>query len=276
MQQIIGFIIRNGLRLFFLLLLGISLGITISHHNYHRSKFINSSNAVSGHILSNLSSVTEYFSLKTENERLFNENLQLKELLLNQTEFLDSSQVALPYSFDKEIKVMGTKVIKNSYRKQKNILTLKAGTRHGVKRDMGVISDKGIVGIIDHTSDRYATVLSVLNTDFQTVAKIKKNNHFGTLTWNGKSTGFVQLLDIPRIASVTKGDTIVTGFSSKAFPEDIFIGTIERVYLDENTNSFTLDIRLFNDMTTLNKVYVIENIHKDEILELEEKTKEDE
>jgi rod shape-determining protein MreC len=49
-------------------------------------------------------------------------------------------------------------------------------------------------------------------------AKIKKSNHFGSLIWNGKSTGFVQLIDVPRLASVRKGDTIVTGmqeFSQK-------------------------------------------------------------
>lgn len=273
MQQIIGFIIRNGLRLFFLLLLGISLWLTINHNNYHRSKFINSSHGISGYFYSNISSVSDYFSLKSENERLAKENLELKEFVMNQTQNTDSTNIVLPDYF-KEINVVGAKIIKNSFRKQKNILTLKGGTKQGVKRDMGVINDKGIVGIIDHTNNNYATVLSVLNTDFRTVAKIKKNNHFGTLTWDGKSTGFVQVIDIPRIASVNRGDTIVTGFSSKAFPENIPIGTIEKVYENTTTNSFMLDVRLFNDMTTLNNVYVIENMHKDEIEELETKENE--
>jgi rod shape-determining protein MreC len=43
-------------------------------------------------------------------------------------------------------------------------------------------------------------------------AKIKKSNHFGSLVWNGKK-GFVQLIDVPRLASVRKGDTIVTEVS---------------------------------------------------------------
>jgi rod shape-determining protein MreC len=60
-------------------------------------------------------------------------------------------------------------------------------------------------------------------------AKIKKSNHFGSLIWNGKSTGFVQLIDVPRLASVRKGDTIVTGMQSVIFPENINIGTIEKV-----------------------------------------------
>jgi rod shape-determining protein MreC len=129
---------------------------------------------------------------------------------------------------------------------------------------------------VEYTSDNYATVLSVLNTKFQTVAKIKKNNHFGTLSWNGKATGFMQLTDIPRLTDLKKGDTIVTGFSSKAFPENIPIGEVETMFLDKKTNNVTLEVRLFNDMTNLNYVYITDNLHKEEIQTLEEKTTQDE
>lgn len=276
MQQIIGFIIRNGLRLLFLLLLGISLWLTISHHSFHRSKFVNSSNWFTGFVYSGMTSVTDYFSLKEENKRLYEENLLMKDFLLNNKQLTDSVRINLPLIPNKEISVINSKVIENSYRKQKNFLTLRGGTSQGIERDMGVINDKGIVGIIEHTSKNYAMVLSVLNTDFQIVAKIKKNNQFGTLTWDGKSTGFAQLIDIARIESITKGDTIVTGFSSKAFPENIPVGTIDRITIDENSNTSTLHVRLFNDMTRISYVYVVGNTHKEEIQELKEKTEDNE
>jgi len=56
-----------------------------------------------------------------------------------------------------------------------------------------------------------------LNIESKINAKIKKSNHFGSLVWNGKSTGFVQLIDVPRLAGVRKGDTIVTGGESIIF-----------------------------------------------------------
>jgi len=276
MQQIIGFIIRNGLRLLFLLLLGISLWLTISYHSFHRSRFVNSSNLITGYVYSKMTSVTDYFSLREENKRLYEENLLMKNFLLNHKQITDNNQLNLPTLPSREINVVSSKIIENSYRKQKNFLTLKGGTKQGIERDMGVINDKGIVGIIEHTSNNYATVLSVLNIDFQIVAKIKKNNQFGTLTWDGKSTGFVQLIDIARIESIAKGDTIVTGFSSKAFPENVPIGTIDRITIDENSNTSTLHIRLFNDMTRISYVYVIGNTHKEEIQELKERTEDNE
>ncbi len=56
---------------------------------------------------------------------------------------------------------------------------------------MGVINSLGIVGIIDNVSKNYATVISILNTKSKINAKIKHSDHFGTLTWDGKNTGFV-------------------------------------------------------------------------------------
>jgi rod shape-determining protein MreC len=96
------------------------------------------------------------------------------------------------------------------------------------------------------------------------------------LGWNGKSTGFVQLTDVPRLASVRKGDTIVTGGQSVIFPENINIGTIYKIYTDNQTNNWTLDIKLFNDMTNLGHVYVIKSKNKQEIENLEKLGKKDE
>jgi rod shape-determining protein MreC len=108
---------------------------------------------------------------------------------------------------------------------------------------------------IENTSPNYATVISILNKKSQINAKIKKSNHFGSLIWNGKSTGFVQLVDVPRLAAIRKGDTIVTGGQSVIFPKYNNIGTIDKIEIDNQTNYYTITVRLFNDMTNLGHVY---------------------
>ena len=77
---------------------------------------------------------------------------------------------------------------------------------------------------------------------------------------------------MPRLATVVKGDTIVTGAESTIFPENIPIGTIEKVYIDKKTNYYTLDIRLFNDMTSLGYIYIMENKDREEIQQLQQAT----
>lgn len=275
MQQIFNFILKNSNRLLFLLLLVISLSLTIQSHSYHKSKVISSANFFTGGIYERVNNINEYFGLKSQNEELAQENARLKSLLFNQKDTTKLPQIDSIKGV-KKTDIIVSKVIRNSYSVHENFLTLNNGSASGIKPKMGVINSAGIVGIVDDTSKNYSTVISILNVNSQINAKIKKSNHFGSLIWNGKSTGFVQLIDVPRLAGVRKGDTIVTGGESIIFPENIGIGTIEKVYIDNKTNYYTLDIKLFNDMTNLGHVYIIKNKDAAEITELENRNKKDE
>lgn len=275
MQQIFNFIYKNSNRLLFLLLLGISLFLSIQSHSYHRSKVISSANFLSGGVYERINNLSEYLNLRTQNDALAQENAKLRSLLFDAKDTasipkLDSIRGLHPTD------IIVSKVIHNTFDSHENYLTLNSGSLQGVKPDMGVINSLGIVGIIDNTSQNYATVISILNIKSQINAKLKKSNHFGSLGWNGKNTGFVQLTDIPRLAAIRKGDTIVTGGQSVIFPENINIGTVDRIYIDNQTNYYTLDVKLFNDMTNLGHVYIIKSKDREEIINLEKKRKKDE
>jgi len=265
MQQIFNFIFKNSTKLLFLLLLGTSLVLTIQSHSYHRSKVISSANFLSGGVYERINRVTEYLNLKTENAKL-------KSLLFN---IKDTTVVPKLDSLKgvNKFNILVSKVIHNSYNVHENYLTINSGSKDGIKPDMGVVNSAGIIGIVDKTSKNYATIISILNIKSEINAKVKKTNHFGSLIWNGKSTGFVQLIDIPRLAEVRKGDTIVTGGLSRIFPENIGIGTIDKIYIDDETNFYTLNIKLFNDMTNLGHVYIIKSKDTEEIINLEKATK---
>jgi rod shape-determining protein MreC len=275
MQQIFNFIFKNSYRMLFLLLMIIAVSLTIQSHSYHKSKVISSANFFTGGVYEMTSNVEGYFNLKVQNEELAKENARLKGLLFN---IKDSTKVPNLDSIKgvKKTDIIISKVIKNSYSNQVNFLTLNSGSNQGVKPEMGVINSLGIVGIVENTSANYSTVLSILNTESPLNAKVKKSNHIGSLTWNGKNTGFVQLTDVPRLATVRKGDTIVTGAQSTIFPENIGIGTIEKIYIDNETNLYMIDVRLFNDMTSLGHVYIIKNKDREEIINLEKKTQKNE
>jgi len=253
----------------------IAVSLTIQSHSYHKSKVISSANFFTGGVYEMTSNVEGYFNLKVQNEELAKENARLKGLLFN---IKDSTKVPNLDSIKgvKKTDIIISKVIKNSYSNQVNFLTLNSGSNQGVKPEMGVINSLGIVGIVENTSANYSTVLSILNTESPLNAKVKKSNHIGSLTWNGKNTGFVQLTDVPRLATVRKGDTIVTGAQSTIFPENIGIGTIEKIYIDNETNLYMIDVRLFNDMTSLGHVYIIRNKDREEIINLEKKTQKNE
>ena len=274
MQQIINFLIKNSYKLLFLLLLGVSLTLTVKSHSYHRSQYINSSNAVSGYTYNQINSVKEYFGLRQKNEDLARENARLKEILFNKKDTILEGKIVVPDILSNFV-VRQAKVIKNSYSKQENFLTLDRGTFEGLRPDMAVISDRGVVGIVEKTSKNFATVISILHTKNPLNGKIKNSEHFGSITWDGKNAGYVQLIDVPKLATLKKGDTIVTGAQSAIFPENIPIGKIDRIFEEKATNKYVINIRLFNDMTSLGYVYIIENKKKVEQQTLETETEKD-
>ncbi|MGB5202675.1 rod shape-determining protein MreC [Eudoraea sp.] len=267
MQQIINFIIRYKTSLLYLLLLLISLGFTIDSHSYHRSKFFNSSNRISGSIYNTADGITQYFNLNEENKKLVEENKKLRILLFNPN-IEDSVQLDTT-KFD--FAITPGRIIKNSYSSPNNYITINRGTNHGIKQDMGVITAKGILGIVEHTTKNYASVQSILNTKSNINAKIKNTNYFGSLVWDGRGYNQVKLEDIPRLVPLLVGDTIVTGAMSSIFPENIPIGTIKKFDLNVSKSFYSIDVELFNDMSNVKNIYIINNKNRPEILELEAK-----
>ena len=271
MQQLVFFIQKYKYLLFFLILQVIALTLTINNHNFHKSKFISSANFLTGNLYEKTSNVSSYFDLKEHNGLLINEN----QKLLNEIESLKSLISKKGITTDGDSLLSNTnfqyisgKIIKNEFSKPYNFITINRGESDGVKKEMGIVNSKGIIGITEKTSDSYTRVQSILNKNNFINAKFKTNNHYGSLTWNGEDYNIVQLTDIPRQAIYKVGDTIITGGKSSIFPEGIPIGKVLKK--TEATTSFnTIDIMLFNDMSNLRDVYIIQNFDKDEINNLE-------
>ncbi len=265
MQQIINFIIRFKTTLLFFLLLLISLFLTIQSHTYHRSIFFNSANRISGSLYNTSAGISDYFELRADNDELLEDNRELLNKLFNSSQAdtmeLDTAQV--------RYRVVAARVIKNSYGNRKNYITIDRGSEQGIRQDMGVITAKGILGIVEACSDNYAIVQSILNSNSNINAKIQNTNYFGSLTWDARGFDRVQLEDIPRLVQLMVGDTIVTGAMSSIFPENIPIGVISKFDLNVSKSFYQIEVDLFNDMTNIKNVYIIENLDRPEILELQ-------
>ncbi|MEO6348912.1 MAG: rod shape-determining protein MreC [Aquaticitalea sp.] len=274
MQQIINFVIRNKTFLLFLLLFGLSLVFTIQSHSYHKSKFISSANFFTGGIYKTTNGIGQYFNLNDKNKALIEENRHLRNVLFNldldtlNVSSIDSTLLGDHYKFT------SADVLKNSYDLSNNYLTINKGKKLGIQQDFGVITSKGIVGIVENTSRNYATVLSILSKKNRINAQLKKTSHIGSLMWNGKSSEFVQLVDISKFAPVAVGDTIMTGGQSAIFPKGILIGKVSDFSLDVGGDTYTINIRLFNDMTNVGHVYIIEDLNATELKSLQNQSNE--
>ena len=273
MNQIIQFFIRTRDFFVFLGLFIVAIGLVFRSNYYPQSVYINSANDVTGKLYAFSNYWSGYFHLRSENEHLAEENRQLHKQVLLLEQALKQVPLADSLAFVKadsvKYKVFKANVIKNSYRLNKNYLTIDKGTADGVKQDMGVVSPRGIVGIVENTSGRFATVQSVLNTQSALNVMVKRTGHFGSLRWDTKQVNVVQLLEVPNIVPIQNGDTIVTGGMSNIFPKGLPVGKIVHFEKSKLDNTFLIDVLLFADMASLDYVYIIEDTDRKAINELE-------
>ena len=288
MQQIIDFIIRKKDVVVYLILLSFSFALILNSNYFQKSKVLLFSNNISNYTTKNLNYFNEYFKLKELNYKLSEENLVLK----NQLEKINESSV-LDSLTNENFLYKNAKVISNNLSSFKNRIIVNKGIRDGIKNEMGVVSSDGIVGIIDNTTKRYSSIMSILNIEMKINAKVKRTEHFGTLEWGGFNTRHLTLNDISETAKIRVGDSIITGGMSLIFPEGINIGIVSKIINQNETHSntkgsaFTINIRddsivdldirenylnievkLHNDMSNLNNVYIIESFNKKEFQKL--------
>ena len=271
MQQLIYFIQKYRYFLFFLFLELIAFQLIINNLNFHNSKFINSASSITGDFYKKTNSIRDYFQLDIENKELLNENLILKNKLEKLSQNIDT--VAVTKIFEKtnvsqRYSYLQGRIEKNQFRNNYNFLTINLGKKDSITPEMGVINSKGILGIVENVLHRYSRVRSILNKSSKINAKLKNSNYFGTLTWDGFDYNITQLLDIPRQARLKVGDTIITGGMSSIFPEGIPIGSIDTIVNGASIKR-VINIKLFNDMSSLKNIYVVKDFDKQQLMNLE-------
>jgi len=271
MKALLNVIIRFHFVILFIILEIISVRMVIIEDLEKKNAVFSSANSISGFFHKKLDTWFAYFTLAHENEILRNENLQLKNLLDENQQKKPSVNVKSDTSKTDSIKYtyIFTKVINNSIYKKQNYITLDKGLNQGIKKDFGVISPKGIVGVVVAVSKNYSLVVSILNDRIGISAKIKKNNQFGSVQWNKNDYRIASLTEIPNHINISKGDTIVSSGFSSIFPPDINIGTINKFNINKSNNFYEIDIKLSTDFKSLYYVYVIDNSMRKEQLFLE-------
>jgi len=248
--------------------------LIFQYNAYQKSWFVNVARNISGNIYKKTQGIQEYMHLKEINDILVFENARLR------SELNKESSERFPAAYDSTLHhqdslasaqtffYIPSKVINNSTNKQFNYITINKGTLQGVNADMAVISEQGVVGVVIDASEDFASVIPVINNNFRLSAKLKRNDQFGILEWNGLDPQHINLKEIPTHIDVFEGDTIVTSGYSAIFPEGILIGKVEELTAREG-NFYQIKVKLFTDFGKLFHVNVISNFYREEQKKLE-------
>lgn len=274
MRELFRILIRYNAFFIFILLEVVAGVLIVQNRAYHRSRFLNSANVVTGAVFQQYSGAIDYFTLKQVNDSLLSENARLREQLANA--YTDDQlrrfvrYDSLSDRYKQVFEYIEAKVISNTTNSSTNYFFIDKGSKHGVAKEMGVISNNGVAGIITDVSKHYAVGMSMLHQSAAVSAKLDKSGANGQLIWDGQSISSAKLIDIPKSTRVEIGDPVSTSGYSNIFPENIPLGKVADFRQVSGTNFLEVDVKLYTNFNSLAYVYVVDHLRIEELQILEE------
>ncbi|MFF4949835.1 rod shape-determining protein MreC [Streptomyces chattanoogensis] len=136
-------------------------------------------------------------------------------------------------------------------------VTIDAGSRDGIARDMTVLNGDGLVGRVTTVGADTSTVLLANDPDFTVGTRMEKTNEIGFANGQGGRSLRVQLLNGK--AAVKRGDRLVTFGSSadKPFVPGVPVGKIVKVEPSNGDLTRTLQVRPYVAFSQLDIVGVV-------------------
>lgn len=274
MERLLKFIYEYRAFFTFLLLELTCAWLIVENNRFQSSTYFNSSNRIAAGVLGFSQGVREYFSLRTINRDLAEENAILRTALeqRNQRIFADQIPELKDSLISNRFEYIDAKVVSNSTRFYKNYITVDKGKLDGIKPGMAAISPLGAVGKVKSVSDHFSVLISLLHTDEMVSCIVKQKDYFGTAQWDGVDVRFTNLRYIPRHANPSVGDTVVTSGYNSIFPKGVLVGVIHSATLNEESPFWNIQVALAQDFSKLSFVELVKSNLKSERDSLERVT----
>lgn len=206
-------------------------------------------------------------SLAEENERLKEQVDELKAKNSNLVQDQEEAErLRALYNLDQEYseyEKIGAQVIGKDTGNWYNTFTINRGSADGVEKDMNVIADGGLVGIVTGTGTHWATVRSIIDDSSNVSASVT------SISQNCMVTGDLEMMDDGKIRFIQltdkenqaqEGDKVVTSSVSNKFLKGILIGYIGDIQNDSNNLTKNGTIIPAVDFSDLQEVLVIKQL----------------
>ena len=258
---------------FLFIVLEIISGTLLFHFNqFQGSVWFTSANEVVARIDRQYADMMAFIRLKQVNKDLTRQNIRLQRQV-NELRAALSKANHVPTPTERQVldslkgySLIEARVVSNSILKSENYIVIDKGQDDGVHTEMGVIASGGVVGIVVYAGRHYSMILPTINVKSNISCRIRHSNYFGSLQWDGGSSLYAYLNDVPRYTKIKVGDYVETSGYSTVFPSGIFVGRVVSVDNAPDGLSLQMKVNLSTDFGALSDVCVVVN---DERAELE-------
>ena len=176
--------------------------------------------------------------LKTENEQLKQKNSQLEqslrefEVMRTENEQL-KQQLNLAEKYG-EYKTVPGAIISRDISNYSKTLVINIGSNNGIKENMTVIADEGLVGYIVSTTPTTAKIQTIVDSASSTSCLASTTRD--TMVWKGpiESEATLKATNLSTDANIIQGDSVETSGMGGIYTKGIHVGRVKKIV--EGTN----------------------------------------
>ncbi|MNK08352.1 Cell shape-determining protein MreC precursor [compost metagenome] len=272
MRNLIAFFKRFQIFLVFVLLQVVALSSYVQYSDFARLQVFSSASYINGGLFQVRYAVAKHFNLEETNRKLELENAELRSRLKESNYKAGRGFIQIEdTNYHQQYKYITASVINNTYDKRNNYMTIDIGSNHGIAKGWGVISSKGVVGIVHLVGESFSVVKTILSKNINVDVSMKDEGAFGLLKWDGVNPKICQISGISNDISIKKFTKVITRGGSGIYPKGIPVGVITKRKSIEGKPLWDLQVRIAEDFRTIQHVYVIKNVMLDELRDLEGK-----
>lgn len=216
-------------------------------------------NKVSG----NSTFFTDINNLKTENKELQEKNSQLEQSLRELENIKTENETLKEYLnlTEKygEYKTMPAYIINKDISNYSKTIIINVGKNDGIKENMTVIADEGLVGYVISVTDTTSKVRTIIDTSSSISCLMSTNKDSIVCKGTLDNSTELKAMYIPTDANLVQGDSIDTSGLGGIYPKGIHVGTIKKIVTTQNITDRYAIIETAVDFDKLNTVLVIKN-----------------
>jgi rod shape-determining protein MreC len=277
MRNFLAFFRRFRVFLFFAFLQIIALSLYVRYLSFPKNQYLTTASVITGKILEVENDVTKHFNLSKNNSALQIENIKLRtKIPMSLYQVGRNTYKIKDTVYEQQYEYIPATVVNSSVTRRNNYFTINVGSKQGIKREMGVFSDKGVVGVIHNVSEHYAVVKTVLTKDINIDVTIEPIGLFGFLKWDGHNPKKGSITGISNDLRIKRWSRVVTKGGSGIFPKGIPVGKVYDTKPVEGEPLWDVVVKFSENFRTLQRVYVIKNLLIDEQKALERQIPPDE
>lgn len=140
-------------------------------------------------------------------------------------------------------------------------ITIDRGSADGLKKDMPVVTQDGLIGKILQVSKHTSDVILILDTTGSGVGgKVQLTRTFGVVEGVADDFNYLRMIHLPRDAAIRENQTIVTSGLGSVYPKDIPIGRVIKIQAESNGILKYALIKPYADFDRLEDVFVVKSV----------------